>query len=264
MVYLLKMVIFHGELLNKTALLLTLSPLSITPLHHPSPSPLSIWHHLCFQLFQVPPCPSHSFSTTSGRCRKCSRYPTSGNPCEPDKGSHSLRDAKQTATTDKGNIWKYHSKMGWTVEQGMPRLLDHHKIIFGEGLSIQTGFHHLKGYVRVPTWTLSPHLVVHRQQHHRQHSTSTKFRPLVTVWVQHKNLKKNMLILSWTSRKTNSWLKEKNRVHCVHLPSSLSDQMIPSKAAVLKTVGQSSAGMICEKLLGSLVVKKTVPILYGF
>ena len=126
------MVIFHGELLNKTALLLTLSPLSITPLHHPSPSPLSIWHHLCFQLFQVPPCPSHSFSTTSGRCRKCSRYPTSGNPCEPDKGSHSLRDAKQTATTDKGNIWKYHSKMGWTVEQGMPRLLDHHKIIFGE------------------------------------------------------------------------------------------------------------------------------------
>ena len=37
MVYLLKMVIFHGELLNKTALLLTLSPLSITPLHHPSP-----------------------------------------------------------------------------------------------------------------------------------------------------------------------------------------------------------------------------------
>ena len=138
----------------------------------------------------------------------------------------------------------------------MPRLLDHHKIIFGEGLSIQTGFHHLKGYVRVPTWTLSPHLVVHRQQHHRQHSTSTKFRPLVTVWVQHKNLKKNMLILSWTSRKTNSWLKEKNRVHCVHLPSSLSDQMIPSKAAVLKPVGQSSAGMICEKLLGSLVVKK--------
>ena len=87
------------------------SPLSITPLHHPSPSPLSIWHHLCFQLFQVPPCPSHSFSTTSGRCRKCSRYPTSGNPCEPDKGSHSLRDAKQTATTDKGNIWKYHSKI---------------------------------------------------------------------------------------------------------------------------------------------------------
>lgn len=63
-----------------------------------------------------------------------------------------------------------------------------------------------------------------------------------------------MLILSWTSRKTNSWLKKESRVH---LPSSLSDQMIPSKAAdVLKPVGQSSAGMICEKLLGSLVVRK--------
>ena len=79
-----------------------------------------------------------------------------------------------------------------------------------------------------------------------------------------KLAKKDMLVLSWTSRKTNSRLKKESRVHCVHLPSSLSDQMIPSKAAVLKTVGQSSAGMICEKLLGSLVVKKTVPILYGF
>jgi hypothetical protein len=71
---------------------------------------------------------------------------------------------------------------------------------------------------------------------------------------KNRNLEKDMLILSWPSRKTNSWLKKESRVH---LPSSLSDQMIPSKAAdVLKPVGQSSAGMICEKLLGSLVVRK--------